>query len=188
VGRNGSRVSGIVLAVARDGTHRFAKQVVDSIELVRGVGVAGDAHSGVTVQHRSRLAKTPGAPNLRQIHLIHAELFAELAASGFTVGPGELGENVTTAGIDLLGLPRGARLRLGDAALIEVTGLRNPCWQIDANVAPGAMAATLGQAADGSLVRKAGIMTVVIEGGEVRAGDAIALAWLPEAFVPLAPV
>lgn len=178
----------VVIAVARDAQHRFAKPVADAITLIAGIGVAGDAHSGVTVQHRSRLNVTPDAPNLRQVHLIHAELFDELALAGFAVGPGALGENLTTRGIDLLGLPRGARLRVGQRALIEITGLRNPCRQIDANIAPGAMAATLGRAADGSLIRKAGVMAIVLEDGEIRAGDGITLESLPEIREPLAPV
>jgi len=178
----------IVIAVARDGEHRFGKPVRDAVRLLAGRGVEGDAHAGATVQHLSRLRATPGAPNLRQVHLVHAELFDELAGKGFAVGPGELGENVTTRGIDLLALPRGARLRLGRDAVVELTGLRNPCRQIDDNVAPGAMAATLGRAPDGSLVRKAGVMAVVIEGGEVRAGDAVAIESLPGEPLPLEPV
>ena len=178
---------GIVLAVAGDREHNFAKPVREAIVLVPGIGVVGDAHSGPTVQHRSRLKRTPDAPNLRQVHLIPAELFDELAQAGFTVGPGQLGENLTTRGIDLLDLPKGARLRLGTSALLEVTGLRNPCWQIDSNIAPGAMAAVLGRAADGSLIRKAGLMAIVLSGGEVRAGDPIEVT-LPEVRLPLEPV
>ena len=178
---------GTVLAVAGDAAHNFAKPLRNAITLVAGIGVAGDAHSGPTVQHRSRLARTPGAPNLRQVHLIHAELLDELAKAGFAVGPGRLGENVTTRGLDLLALTRGARLRLGDSALLEVTGLRNPCWQIDSNIAPGAMAAVLDRAEDGSLVRKAGVMAVVLAGGEVRAGDPIEVS-LPAERHPLEPV
>jgi MOSC domain-containing protein YiiM len=174
--------------VARDAAHRFAKPTATVVTLVPGVGVLGDAHSGATVQHRSRQRKTPNAPNLRQVHLIHAELFEELAHAGFAIGPGDMGENVTTHGIDLLALPQGARLRLGAAALVELTGLRNPCRQIDDNVAPGAMAAMLQRAPDGSLVRKAGVMAIVLEGGEVRAGDGIALEHLPEIREALAPV
>jgi len=181
-------MEGRVIAVASDGEHRFAKPVRDSILLVAGLGVAGDAHCGTTVKHRSRSAQTPEAPNLRQVHLIHAELFDELGDAGFAVAPGELGENVTTAGLDLLALPRGARLRLGETALVELTGLRNPCRQIDDNVGSGAMAATLARAADGSLVRKAGVMAVVLAGGEVRPGDPIALALPPGPFEPLVPV
>lgn len=177
---------GTVLAVAGDAAHNFAKPLRGAITLVAGIGVAGDVHSGPTVQ-RSRLARTPGAPNLRQVHLIHAELLDELAKAGFAVGPGRLGENVTTRGLDLLALPRGARLRLGASASLEVTGLRNPCWQIDSNIAPGAMAAVLDRAADGSLVRKTGVMAVVLAGGEVRAGDPIEVS-LPAERHPLKPV
>jgi MOSC domain-containing protein YiiM len=180
-------MDGHVIAVARDPAHRFGKQTCTSIRLVRGLGVEGDAHSGATVQHLSRLRQTPDAPNLRQVHLIHAELFDELAQAGFVVGPGQLGENVTTRGIDLLGLPRGVRLHLGATALIELTGLRNPCRQIDHNIAPGALAATLERTADGSLMRKAGVMAIVLEGGEIRAGDTIAIE-LPENGGPLEPV
>jgi len=176
------------VAVASDADHRFAKRARERITLLAGLGVAGDAHCGTTVQHRSRLARTPDAPNLRQVHLIHAELFDELAAAGFSVAPGRLGENVTTAGLDLLALPRGTRLRLGQAALVELTGLRNPCGQIDDAIGRGAMAATLARAADGSLVRKAGAMAVVLAGGEVRPGDAIAVELPREPFEPLGPV
>jgi MOSC domain-containing protein YiiM len=171
----GKPVTATVLAVARDAQHRFGKVPAASITLVAGLGVAGDAHSGTTVQHRSRVARDPAASNLRQVHLIHAELFAELAAAGFTVAPGALGENVTTSGLDLLALPRGARLRLGRHALIELTGLRNPCYQIDTHIGAGAMAATLAHAADGALIRKAGVMAIVIAGGIVSPDDPIAL-------------
>lgn len=181
-------MSAKVLAVASDGAHRFAKTSRDMIRLVEGLGVEGDAHAGATVQHLSRLARDPAAPNLRQVHLIHAELFDELAAAGFAVSPGALGENITTQGIDLLSLPRGMRLRIGPAAVIEVTGLRNPCRQIDANLGLGAMAATLARAADGALVRKAGVMAVVLESGEVRPGDRIVVESLPRRFAPLEPV
>ena len=177
-----------VVAVACDAKHRFAKPVRDSIRLVAGLGVEGDAHAGGAVQHLSRKAKAPDSPNLRQVHLIHAELIDELAAKGFMVAPGELGENVTSRGIDLLGLSRGTRLRLGEAAVIEITGLRNPCRQIDSNIGPGAMAATLERAPDGSLVRKAGVMAIVVTGGEVRAGDTIEVVSQPAERAVLEPV
>lgn len=176
-----------VIAVARDGTHRFSKQPAPAITLLAGLGVEGDAHAGVTVKHRSRVAKDPTVPNLRQLHLIQAELFDELAEAGFRVASAELGENVTTRGIDLLALPTGARLRLGATALVEVTGLRNPCHQIDA-FQPGLMKAVLGRAADGSLIRKSGVMAVVLEGGIVAPGDAVLVEWQPAQFHPLAPV
>lgn len=184
---SGSQDLGHVMAVASDTAHRFAKTVRESIALIPGMGVAGDAHSGPTVQHRSRLKRTPLAANLRQVHLLQAELFDELAASGFSVEPGQLGENVTTLGIDLLGLPASTRLRLGNSALLALTGLRNPCRQIDAHVGPGAMAAVLGRASDGSLIRKAGVMAVVLQGGRVRPGDTIEII-LPAERVPLVPV
>ena len=173
-----------VIAVAADGEHRFGKPTRADITLVEGLGVAGDAHLGVTVQHLSRKKKYPDMPNLRQVHLIQAELFDELAGKGFAVAPGELGENVTVRGIDLLGLSEGAVLALGAAARVRVTGLRNPCVQID-RFQRGLMAATLETAPDGALVRKCGVMTVVVRGGVVRAGDDVRLAAAPDRFVAL---
>jgi MOSC domain-containing protein YiiM len=176
-----------VVSVARDGAHRFGKQPVPAITLLAGLGVEGDAHAGVTVKHRSRVAKDPSQPNLRQLHLIQAELFDELAEAGFQVAPAAMGENVTTQGIDLLALSTGTRLRLGDSAIVEVTGLRNPCRQIDA-FQPGLMQAVLGRDAAGNLIRKAGIMAVVLAGGTVSPGDRVQVEWQPERFHPLAPV
>lgn len=164
----------IVTAVSRSGSHGFSKTSVESIRLLKGLGVEGDAHLGETVKHRSRVARDPSQPNLRQVHLIHAELFEELAGKGFTVRPGEIGENVTTSGIDLLGLPTRARLRLGAEAVVEITGLRNPCKQLD-GFQPGLMKATLDRDGEGNLVRKAGVMGIVVEEGTVRPGDAIAV-------------
>jgi MOSC domain-containing protein YiiM len=163
-----------VHAVSRSGDHRFSKQAETEITLLAGLGVEGDAHLGVTVQHLSRVRVDPTQPNLRQVHLIHAELFDELADKGFAVSPAELGENVTTRGVDLLALPRGALLRLGQRAVVEVTGLRNPCAQIERH-RPGLLAAVLGRTAEGELVRKAGVMAVVVAGGTVRPGDAIGI-------------
>lgn len=162
----------MVVAVSKDGEHRFSKAVTDRIELIAGLGVAGDAHAGVTVQHRSRVAADPSQPNLRQVHLIHAELFAELEQRGFDVSPGQLGENITTSGLDLLGLPRGTRLHLGEQAVVEVTGLRNPCAQINA-FQSGLLASVIGRDGEGQVVRKAGVMGVVVSGGMVVAGDQI---------------
>lgn len=176
-----------IIGLARDGQHRFSKQPCESITLLAGLGVEGDAHAGRLVQHLSRMAKDPNVPNLRQVHLIHAELFEELVEKGFQVAPGQLGENITTRGLDLLGLSSGTRLRLGDEALIEITGLRNPCKQID-GLAKGLMAATLDKAADGSLVRKCGVMAIVITSGDVRLGDAITLASVPMEFEALGVV
>lgn len=161
-----------ILAVHRSSSHSFSKFGEDEILLVEGVGVQGDAHAGTTVRHRSRVARDPTQPNLRQVHLMHRELFEELQARGFAVFPGDLGENLTTEGLDLLALPAGTLLHLGGSAVVRVTGLRNPCAQID-RFQPGLMAAVLGRAADGALVRKAGVMGVVVQGGAVRAGDAV---------------
>ncbi len=173
-----------VVSVSESPVHGFSKETRPSIRLLAGLGVEGDAHQGVTVKHRSRVAVDPTQPNLRQVHLIHAELFDELARAGFAIGPGAIGENVTTAGIDLLGLPRGTQLRLGPDALIEVTGLRNPCIQLD-SYRQGLTAALLGRDAEGRLVRKAGIMAIVLEGGLVQAGDGIAVTLPPEPHQPL---
>ena len=165
-------MTGSVAAVSRSGDYTFTKPNAAWITLLTGLGVQGDAHLGTTVRHRSRMARDPKAPNLRQVHLIHAELFDELANDGFTVKPGELGENVTTVGVDLLNLPTGTRLHLGANAVVEVTGLRNPCVQID-RFQHGLMKAVLDRDADGNVVRKAGVMSIVLTGGEVRPGDAI---------------
>jgi MOSC domain-containing protein YiiM len=176
-----------VVAVHLSSSHSFSKYPEDAITLVEGLGVEGDAHSGKTVQHRSRVARDPTQPNLRQVHLLHAELFDELVAGGHAVFPGDLGENITTRGVDLLALPTGTRLRLGEGgALVEVTGLRNPCSQID-RFQQGLTAAVLDRDVRGNVVRKAGVMAVVLHGGEVRAGDAIS-AELPLVQRPLQPV
>ncbi|HEX8906434.1 MAG TPA: MOSC domain-containing protein [Longimicrobiaceae bacterium] len=175
---------GTVTAVGRSGAHTFSKPSAEAIRLVAALGVEGDAHAGATVKHRSRVARDPTQPNLRQVHLIHAELHDELRAGGFNVAAGDMGENVTTRGVDLLALPTGTRLRLGDDAVVEVTGLRNPCAQLD-RFQPGLMAAVLGRDEHGGLVRKAGIMAVVLAGGEVRPGDAIRVELPPEPHRPL---
>ena len=180
-------MDGIIEAVSRSDGHTFGKTNRDAVRLLEGLGVEGDAHLGVTVKHRSRVARDPPQPNLRQVHLIHAELHDELAAAGFVVRAGEMGENVTTRGIDLLALPVGTRLHLGAAAVVEVTGLRNPCAQLD-RFQPGLMAAVLDHDENGGLVRKAGIMGVVVAGGEVRPGDTVRAELPPEPHHPLEPV
>lgn len=176
-----------VVAVAATGEHRFSKQTVPMIRLLRDLGVEGDAHLGETVQHRSRVRRDPHQPNLRQVHLIHAELFDEVLGFGHRVPPGALGENVTTTGVDLLGLPPGTVLRLGTTAEVLVTGLRNPCRQIE-DFQPGLLARLVDRAADGAPVRKAGIMSVVRRGGEVRPGDPVTVVLPPEPHRRLAPV
>ncbi|RIQ13208.1 MOSC domain-containing protein [Jiangella rhizosphaerae] len=176
-----------VSAVSASPAHSFGKPEQAAIRLLAGLGVEGDAHSGTTVKHRSRVRRDPTQPNLRQVHLMHAELHDELAAAGFVVGAGQLGENVTTRGVDLLGLPTGTRLRLGADAVVEVTGLRNPCYQID-DFRPGLLRQVVGRDAGGAIVRKAGVMAIVLVGGEVRPGDAIEVELPAAPHRPLVPV
>lgn len=177
-------MNGVVVAVSRSATHTFSKPNYERIRLLSGLGVEGDSHLGRTVKHRSRVAVDPSQPNLRQVHLIHAELHDELQAAGFVVSAGQMGENITTRGIDLLGLPRGTRLRLGKSAIVELTGLRNPCKQLN-QFQPGLMAAVLGRDEQGHLVRKAGVMSIVIASGEVCPGDAVQIELPPEPHQPL---
>ena len=177
-----------VEAVSRGTRHGIGKAGEEAITLVAGLGVDGDVHAGETVKHRSRVRKDRTQPNLRQVHLIHGELHDELRAAGFDVGPGVMGENVTTRGIDLLGLPTGTLLRIGtEGAVVEVTGLRNPCVQLD-GYAEGLMRAVLDRDADGGLVRKSGVMAVVRSGGAVRPGDAIVVEPPAAPHQPLQPV
>lgn len=172
-----------VIAVHRDGAHRFSKTPCDQITVIEGLGVEGDAHAGATVKHRSRVAVDPGQPNLRQVHLIHTELFDEMGEHGFTLHPGDLGENITTRGIDLLGLGRGTRLAIGESVVLEVTGLRNPCAQIEA-FAPGLLKHVAVKTPQG-LIRKTGIMTIALAGGPITAGDAITITPPPGDHIPL---
>jgi len=180
-------MTGAVVAVSFNSRYAFTKPVAFEIHLRAGLGVDGDVHQGTTVKHRSRMKQDPTLPNLRQVHLIHEELHDELRAAGFQVGPGIMGENITTRGIDLLALPAGTRLHLGESAIIEITGLRNPCKQLD-DYQQGLTAAVLARAADGALVRKAGVMAVVLESGVVRQGDAIRAEYPRKPFRPLVPV
>jgi MOSC domain-containing protein YiiM len=177
----------VVVVVSLDDRHRFSKVPANQIELVAGHGVEGDAHAGVTVQHRSRKRWNPSAPNLRQVHLIHAELFDELKQHGFDVEPGQLGENITTRGLDLLNLPTGTLLHIGPEAVIEITGLRNPCVQID-RFQPGLLKEVLDRDEAGRLIRKAGIMGVVINSGPVKPTDSIAVETPAKPHQPLEPV
>jgi MOSC domain-containing protein YiiM len=179
--------NGVVTAVSRSSTHNFSKAGEDRITLLAGLGLDGDAHAGQTVKHRSRVARDPTQPNLRQVHLIQAELHEELEAAGFRLSAGDMGENVTTRGVDLLSLPAGTRLHLGAGAVVEVTGLRNPCIQLD-RFQPGLMAACLGRDGDGNLIRKAGVMSIVLAPGEVRPGDPIGVELPPGPHRPLGPV
>lgn len=178
---------GEVIAVSRDGEHRFSKENQPVIELIAGLGVKGDAHAGRSVQHRVRVRENPNRPNLRQVHLIHAELFDELAAEGYQLRAGAIGENITTRGLKLLELPTGTRLYLGRDAIVQLTGLRNPCRQIDA-FSRGLMKALLVQHPDGTVMRKSGVMGIVVAGGEVRPGDEIRVKLPEQPHQPLKPV
>lgn len=181
-------MTGQVVAVHRSADHSFSKYAEDEILLVEGQGVAGDAHAGATVKHRSRVARDPSQPNLRQVHLLHAELFDELLQRHHPVFPGDMGENITTRGIPLLDLPGGTRLRFGDGgAEVEVTGLRNPCAQID-RFQSGLTSAVLDRDAQGGLIRKAGVMAVVTRGGAIRPGDPIVVQLPPLPHKALQPV
>ena len=179
--------SGVVEAVHASPGHTMSKPARESIRLLEGLGVEGDAHMGETVKHRSRVERDPTQPNLRQVHLIHAELHDELRIQGFEVTAGAMGENITTRGIALLELATGTRLHIGDEAVIEVTGLRNPCRQLN-GVADGLMAACVDRDGAGNLVRKAGVMGVVLAGGHVRPGDAIRVVSPAGPFEALQPV
>lgn len=168
-----------VTAVSRSATHTMSKTNQPFITLQPGLGVEGDAHNGATVKHRSRVAQDPTQPNLRQVHLIHSELHDELHDRGFPIAAGLMGENITTRGIDLLNLPTGARLLIGPEAVVEITGLRNPCAQLD-GIQPGLMKAVLDRDEAGNLIRKAGVMGIVLAGGTVRPGDGIEVVLPPE--------
>jgi MOSC domain-containing protein YiiM len=173
-----------VTSVSRSETYTFSKPSQPSIRLITALGVEGDAHLGVTVKHRSRIRKDPTRPNLRQVHLIHSELIAELNATGFSIHPGQLGENITTSGIDLLNLPTGAHLAIGPEAIIEVTGLRNPCQQLN-DLQPGLMDACMTHNADGKNTARAGIMAIVLQGGLITPGDIIQITLPPQPQTPL---
>lgn len=156
----------------------MSKTNASSIELLQGLGVAGDAHMGTTVKHRSRVAKDPTQPNLRQVHLIHLELLDELKAKGFELAPGAMGENITTSDIALLDLPKHTILHIGSSAQIQITGLRNPCYQLD-GIQKGLMKAVLDKDEQGQLIRKAGIMGIVLASGEIKTGDKIEIILPP---------
>ena len=179
-------MAGTIIAVSRSSGHTFSKSNEGSIRLLVGLGIEGDAHMGATATHLARLWKG-NAPNLRQVHLIHAELFDELRDAGYAVWAGLMGENITTRRVDLLRLPTGARLHIGGAAVIEVTGLRNPCRKLN-KIHPGLMKATLERDADGRLIRKAGVMAIVVAGGDIAEGDPIEIELPALPHQPLAPV
>ena len=178
---------GTVIAVSKSPSHSFSKPNQKSIKLLTGLGVEEDVHLGEKVQHRSRVAKDPNQPNLRQVHLIHAELHDELRERGFDVSAGQMGENITTRGINLLGLPAGTRLHIGKTAIVEVTGLRNPCYQLD-DFQAGLLKAVLDRDEQGNLIRKAGVMGIVLTDGVVYVNDDIRMELPPETHETLKPV
>ena len=183
----GPAAGAVVEAVCLSGEHAFSKDPVAVATVFEGLGLEGDAHAGVTVQHLFRIAKDPTTPNVRQVHLMHAELHDELRAAGHPVHAGSLGENLTTRGIALLDLPTGTRLRVGSSVVLEVTGLRNPCRQIE-EFSPGLLKLVLRQGPDGSVVRRTGVMAVVLAGGQVRPGDPITVDLPDGPRQPLQPV
>lgn len=169
---------GTVVAVHRSDSHSFSKPSAAAVTLVAGLGVEGDAHAGARVQHRSRVARDPEQPNLRQVSLFTQEMLDLVGERGFAVGPGDLGENVTTEGVDLFALPTGTVLRLGDDAMVVLTGLRNPCGQIN-GLHEGLLGELRVEGPDGEVVRRGGVMSMVVHGGVVRAGDTIRVALPP---------
>lgn len=174
----------LVRALHIDDQHRFSKRAVGEVYMIAGVGIDGDAHAGPTVRHRSRVAMDPSQPNLRQVHLLHEELFAEVTAAGFSVAPGELGENVTTSGVELLTLPVGATIRLGNGALLAVTGRRNPCGQVD-GLKEGLLRQLAYRDAAGAMMYRGGLMAVVVQSGVVRVGDPVTVAHPPPPHAPV---
>ncbi len=180
-------MSATVTAVSKSASHSMHKTNASSITLLAGLGVEGDAHMGTTVKHRSRVKQDPNQPNLRQVHLIHAELHEELRAAGFELSPGQMGENITTSGLNLLDLPKNTHLFLGETAIVEVTGLRNPCHQLD-GIQEGLMKAVLDRDENGALIRKAGIMGIVLQGGVVNVGDEIGVRYPEGEYLALEPV
>jgi MOSC domain-containing protein YiiM len=176
-----------VVAVSLSSRHSFTKPVALEIRLLSGLGVEGDVHCGVTMQDSYNARKNSASPNLRQVHLIHEELHDDLRAAGFQVSPGVMGENITTRGVDLLGLPEGTRLHLGDSAVVELTGVRTPCRQLN-DYQKGLMSAVVGRNADGSVLYKSGVMAIVLESGVVRPGDTIRAEFPREPFKTLVPI
>lgn len=174
-------MAGKIIAVSKSSTHTFSKKAATYLTLLEGLGVEGDAHCGVTVKHRSRVARDPSQPNLRQVHLIQSELFDELSNLGFSLSVGDLGENLTTRGLDLLALPAGTKLHLGACAIVVLTGLRNPCAQID-DFQPGLLKAVVGRSPEGKLIRKAGVMGIVERGGTVAVNDDILVTLPPHPY------
>ena len=163
---------GIVAGVFVSGGHTFSKSERYSVTLLQGLGIEGDAHCGSTVQHLSDRKKNSTRSNLRQLHLIQSELIEELNATGFDVRPGDLGENITTGQIDLPALPQGTLLRIGDTAVVEITGLRTPCFKIE-RFRKGLRSAVTEHRHGGPATLKGALMAIVVAGGVVNRDDRI---------------
>lgn len=176
-----------VVSLSKDSEHNFSKVQCPTLNFLEGLGIEGDAHCGKTVKHRSRVKKDPTQANLRQVHLIHSELISELQKKGFEVEAGTLGENILTEGIDILELPEHALLKIGPSVELKITGLRNPCAQLD-NYQKGLTKAVLDQTSEGELIRKAGVMAIVVSGGVVSIQDDIKIILPPKPHMPLKPV
>ncbi|BDS12158.1 MOSC domain-containing protein [Aureispira anguillae] len=175
---------GKVVALSKRASHQISKINHTQLKLLEGIGVEGDVHAGKTVKHRSRVAIDPNQPNLRQVHLIHSELFEELLSKGFQISAGQMGENITTQGIKLLELPKDTLLYIGEQAIVKITGLRNPCHQLN-GLQEGLLKAVLDKDEQGNLIRKAGIMGIVLRGGSIALDDVIRIELPPLPFLPL---
>jgi MOSC domain-containing protein YiiM len=173
-----------VKSVSKSLSHTFSKNVVGQIKLIEGLGVEDDVHLGKTVKHQYLAKKYPTSANLRQVHLIHYELIEELNENGFSVSDGDLGENITTIGIDLLNLPTDTILKIGNEAVVKITGLRNPCVQLDM-FQKGLLKAVIEKDENGNVIRKCGIMGIVIKSGIVRIDDAIEIIFPQKPFKKL---
>lgn len=176
-----------VAAVHRSARHAFTKHAEACITLLAGLGVEGDAHCGHTVQNRYLKRLDSSRPNLRQVHLLQAELLDELRTQGFEVSAGGLGENISTRGLDMLSLARGTRLHIGADAIVELTGLRAPCVQID-RFRNGLKAQVTTRDARGASIIKAGVMGIVLRGGAICGDDVIVVRPPDGPHAPLEPV
>jgi len=183
---SGLALDGRVVGLARDGRNGFSKSAMDTICLIQGQGVEGDAHSGPFVRHRYLARRQPRLPNLRQVHLIPSELFEALRNAGYDLHPGDLGDNIATAGLDLETLPMGALLDLGSEACIELTGLRTPCVLID-RFRTGLKRQMVCSEPVAPRFR-CGVMSIVRTGGRLAVGDPIRVRLPPKPWTDLPAV
>lgn len=163
-------VGGKVIAVCCNPEPGLPKPVVDTVHLIENWGVEGDYHAGPLVRHRYLAKKDPTKPNMRQVLLMDAVVFADLAQNDIHIGPGMMGENITIEGLAVMQLAVGTRLAIG-SAVVEVTERRSPCYQLN-GIDPRLLKAVVTKQ-DGQAIFKAGIMTRILQGGWVRAGDLV---------------